>query len=506
MGTPNQRFDKSWDLVQAESLREAATAKEDSKRTQEERNTLGQFSTPVRLAKSILNVSLGLLPKKSSISFLEPSVGSGSFVSAALEDGSLFSRIDGLDIDKEYLQIANECFGSGCSFEVGDFLEMDSRRKYDLILTNPPYVRHHHISQKTKSLKTAEYRKMGINFSGLSGLYCYFILESLKHLSKNGISGWLIPSEFLDVNYGDPIKKYLLTNLTIRRIHVFPVSTSEFSDALVSSCVFFFENLRQDANYDVVVSYGPQIERPDLQRTFTRDELKCESKWSTLLTLDPAKPLSSSQTVLGDFFEVKRGIATGGNDFFVLPSSKLKMFGIPKSQTRPILPSARYVDVSVVEGGENGDPINVPDLFLISTYLEPEQIKENFESLWSYLEKGIGTVSEGYICKNRVHWYWQERRDPPLFFCTYMGRSKKESHIFRVIMNKSNAIANNSFLMLYPTKKLQKMIDQGKTNQKSLFIKLCDIDDNCFEKAGRTYGGGLHKIEPKELMSIPFEP
>ncbi len=58
-----------------------------------------------------------------------------------------------------------------------------------------------------------------MKLSGLAGLYCYFIALSHRWMKKSGIAGWLIPSEFMDVNYGQAIKDYLLNEVTLLQIH-----------------------------------------------------------------------------------------------------------------------------------------------------------------------------------------------------------------------------------------------------------------------------------------------
>ena len=96
---------------------------------------------------------------------------------------------------------------------VQDFTKAESPRnnneKFNLIICNPPYVRHHHIvNQKKAFLQSKTELVCGIRMSGLSGLYCYFLCLSHGWMRVKGLAGWLIPSEFMDVNYGKAIKQY----------------------------------------------------------------------------------------------------------------------------------------------------------------------------------------------------------------------------------------------------------------------------------------------------------
>ena len=44
---------------------------------------------------------------------------------------------------------------------------------------------------------------------------------------------------------------------------------------------------------------------------------------------------------LGDLFSIKRFIATGANNFFILPRLKAKALDIPERFQKPILPSLK---------------------------------------------------------------------------------------------------------------------------------------------------------------------
>ena len=49
----------------------------------------------------------------------------------------------------------------------------------------------------------------GVEVNGLAGLYVYFVLLATAWMEDDGYAGWLIPSEFMDVNYGMVLKRFL---------------------------------------------------------------------------------------------------------------------------------------------------------------------------------------------------------------------------------------------------------------------------------------------------------
>ena len=53
-------------------------------------------------------------------------------------------------------------------------------------------------------------------------------------MSPDGLACWVIPAEFMDVNYGREIKEYLLDRVTLIRVHRFDANDLQFDNALVS--------------------------------------------------------------------------------------------------------------------------------------------------------------------------------------------------------------------------------------------------------------------------------
>jgi len=87
-----------------------------------------------------------------------------------------------------------------------------------------------------------------------------------------------------------------------------------------------------------------------------------------------------------------------------------------------------------------------------------------------------------------------------------MGRTTNNSeNPFRFILNHSKAVATNVYLMLYPLPPLAERFKTDPTLLKKLWKKLNSIPHEVLRGEGRVYGGGLHKLEPKELANVPLE-
>ena len=154
---------------------------------------------------------------------------------------------------------------------------------------------------------------------------------------------------------------------------------------------------------------------------------------------------------------------------------------------------------------ENGNPLLGRRLFLLNCRLEEEQVSGKYPALSVYLQEGkTQGVAERYLCRHRTPWYAQEDRPPAPFVCTYLGRSgTKRGRPFRFILNHSRATAANVYLMLYPKEPLARVLEDDPTLKRQLWAFLNAICPQAMLGGGRVYGGGLHKLEPKELGNVP---
>jgi hypothetical protein len=321
-------------------------------------------------------------------------------------------------------------------------------------------------------------------------------------MQEGGIAGWLIPSEFMDVNYGREIKRYLLNEVTLLSIHRFDPNDAQFSDALVSSAVVFFKKSLPQKDHLVTFSFGGTLLEPRLSSNIKASDLASESKWTRFPKARVR--IKKDNPKLSDFFQIKRGIATGDNEFFILSREQIASLGLPIEVFKPILPSPRYLPDNEILSDSSGLPLIERQLFVLDTKLPLSEIEEIYPPLFEYLEqaKSRGTL-ERYICLHRKPWYSQDNRPPPPIVCTYLGRSDtKSGHPFRFILNNSNATIANVYLAMYPIQILARALERDPSLIRTVWRILNEITPSQLLEEGRVYGGGLHKLEPKELANV----
>jgi hypothetical protein len=93
-----------------------------------------------------------------------------------------------------------------------EFPEIFDNGGFDIVIGNPPYVRH----QKIKTIKTF-LSKNYITFKGLSDLYVYFFERGLNILKKDGKLGFISSNKFIKASYGKPLRKLIIGKTCLER-------------------------------------------------------------------------------------------------------------------------------------------------------------------------------------------------------------------------------------------------------------------------------------------------
>jgi adenine-specific DNA-methyltransferase len=124
---------------------------------------------------------------------------------------------------------------------------------------------------------------------------------------------------------------------------------------------------------------------------------------------------------------------------------------------------------------------------------EPVEALQGTRAL-TYIEHGLELdVHERFNCRARRPWYGVERVAPADFFVTYMARGRA-----RMVRNLTGARCLTSLLNVWA---------KPGVDPEALRPALEDpVNAQLLREFGRTYGGGLGKIEPGDLIALPIRP
>lgn len=406
----------------------------------------------------------------------------------------------------------------------------------DAIVSNPPYTRHHEISDSYKKRvnKQAEY-EVGESISTLSPMYAYFYYHAATLLKTGGRLSFITPSEFLEARYGITLKKFLLDEFDIRGMVLFNQSSApEFEDALTTSVVSFLkkdsERNKTDARFVRVDGQPTPDEIIDsvngdetgqtswgFINTVAQAELCSETNWTSCF--DASEGVSADGLVpLSKLATITRGIVTGNNEFFCLSEQERVDWGIDTQYLTPIIRSASNAPgynftwgdwQSALEDGRQvwllydvtDIEIRNPSQVLsgkagmnksLSSYTDSKPQKP--PEVLQYIKQGKSDgVHNGYITQNREPWYKVGRRDAPPAFATYMSRDNP-----RFILNNTKCRTLSNLHGLYPT------VDLTTHQLNALLAYLNSKSGNKhINQFDRTYASGMDKIEPNDLECVP---
>lgn len=462
----------------------------------ERRGSLGQHFTPWQIA-SFMAAWVG--HGRQRLSLLDPAIGVGVFARALAQYcESKNINLVGYDIDRAVLRAADASLGAGewssLTIRNEDFLLSPWEEQYDAILCNPPYLRFQQFLQRDQ-VHEAFQRQLGASPSGLSNIYGLFIAKAQRHLALGGRASFIVPTEFLNANYGRDVKADLLTNRQLRYILELPEGV--FPGVLTTACILLFarEGLAESVGF---ISVQSEAELLAVQEALSRGEvpagcrvigysnLNPKSKWGGLFQQEAVAPLPADMTRVGHFGRFSRGIATGHNEFFVLSESQRLAAELPSDSVVPIV--SRAADIG---GG----------VFTISDW---ERLLSQGKKVWLFAPKELSPLVEAYVakgeelgvrdrylCKTRPRWYCPENRDPAALWATVFHRTG-----LRLVRNAAAVRNLTTFHGFYPNSIGRTVLDAFR-----LFL-MSDLGTETLKAEQRKYGGGLLKFEPNDLNSV----
>ena len=474
----------------AESIREGGDPLGErllAARPQPARRAIGQVFTPDAIAQPMIEWTLDRRPDR----VVDAGCGSGRFALAVARRSS--TAIVACDADplaalttRAGLAVLGR--SAGAVVVHGDYTRAllpahDGRTAF---VGNPPYVRHHGLGAAAKAWARRAAKRAGIRVSGLAGLHTHFFLATALHGRPGDVGCFVTSAEWLDVNYGEAVRRLLLDGLGGRSIHVLAPDSLPFGDAITTAAITCFEiGMKPRAVRMRMAADAEALPPLTAGRPIARERLEAARRWSPFVRA--ARAIPDGYVELGELCRVHRGAVTGANATWIVPTDG----------PAPVPP--RYLTPSVTRAREliaAGDRLasaaglrRVIDLPADLDELDPSELPGVERFLRAAQADG---AADGYVARHRKAWWSVGLREPAPILATYMARRAPA-----FVRNAAGARHINIAHGIYPREPLPaRALDRlAKALRESASVGL-----------GRTYAGGLVKFEPREMERIPVPP
>lgn len=447
----------------------------------EHRKRFAQFFTPEAIANFMAR---WVLDGRKKMDVLEPAFGLGAF-SRSLFKQNPKVRVVGYEADATIYNYAAENVaqaGSDVLLYNEDYLRASWEDKYDGIICNPPYLKFHDYDNA--SLVPLVNEQLGIRLNGFTNLYTLFLLKSISQLRDGGRMAYIVPSEFLNSDYGVEVKRALLRSGVLRHVVVVDFTQCAFDDALTTACILLChkDGSLSEVRFSHVSDVGQlQASLADYS-AWVADQLKPETKWKQYY--EGARSADYRHLVpFSTFAKVSRGIATGANDYFTFRESKKELYGIPeRCLMRCVCHSTDVHGLFFTDDDFQRLSHSDKAVYLFNGCADVED-----EHVRGYISLGEETgADKRYLTASRKPWYAIENRKPSPIWVSVFNR--KGLRFVRNIAGVSNL---TTFHCVY---------DAGVVDIDVLFGYLVtNVAKEIFMDNSRQYGNGLVKFEPNDL-------
>ena len=308
---------------------------------------------------------------------------------------------------------------------------------FDLVLANPPYVRHGHIDSDYKQELLQQYTCLEPSpVDKTSDLYCYFFARANEFLRPNGIQIFICSNSWLDSRFGNHLQQYLLTKTHIISL-IDSMKKKQFSNADVNTIISIIRKSEPKETSFVMLEgdFFASIESQTLRNvmTISQQQLFQSGRDShgiyvgQRLSLFHRAPeiyfemieaLKPQSRELQQLAQIRRGSSTGSNEFFYMNEQEIETYDIEDEYLLQIL--RRPTECQSIRTSLSNRSNR---LFSCS---RPKELLADSSAL-SYIHHG---ESKGYhqasTCRSRKLWYTVNPSKPAdILWMETMGSSHR---------------------------------------------------------------------------------
>lgn len=473
------------------------------------RKARGAFFTPLPIAEYLVDWALGDDP---NAKVLDPTCGDGVFLQAAgqrlkalgRQVSDLDEQVFGVDLHRESLDEALrllEAENLDAHLIASDFFAVPTPEAQDAplplmdaVVGNPPFIRYQEHVGDSRRLSVEAAFKQGVRLNGLASSWAASLAHASGFLKPDGRLAMVLPAELLTVGYAEPIRAWLRTRFGQVSLVVF--EHVQFEDALVDVVLL----LAEGSGGCEAFSLRYVDNAADLAQVSVADLVSvtpsANGKWTDMLIPIAQRGLYrqvvQSFSTLGEYGSPMLGSVTGANKFFAITEATREQYGFTESQLVRISPpgtrhlrGATFTTQQWTALRDAGERVWLlrPDADDTSLGLAE----------YTALGEALG-VDQAYKCQIRSPWWRPPVSATPHLFFTYMSHNYP-----RLIANKAKVAFLNSMHGVALRSDAPAIAADALP-----FMCLNAVTMLGAEVNGRSYGGGILKMEPREAASLPL--
>lgn len=475
------------------------------------RKSRGAFFTPPAIAEYLAAWAVDEDP---DARILDPTCGESVFlhaaarelVAAGMENRRMKNQLFGVDTEAESIARSRRALsadGYSAAFAVGDFFEIPAPNQIgctlpamDAIIGNPPYIRYQEHAGVARKRSRAAALAQGVRLSGLASSWAALLVHACSFLKQDGRLAMVLPAELLTVGYAEPVRKWLRRRFAA--VHLVMFERLQFEDA--SERVLLV--IARGSGGCNAFSLLPVEDASDLEslKLFGPAHFSVApaeaGKWSDLLLSTEQRQIfkrviDEHCVGLGSYGSIELGSVTGANSFFTLSEETRREFRLTEKQLVRISPPGTRHLKGLSFTGRDWNALRECGE---AVWLLRPPISDRTKSLRDYLARGEAEeVPSAYKCRIREPWWRPPSVSPPDLFFTYM------SHRYpRLVRNAARVSFLNSMHGL-------RLEGHAPRETASMLPLLCLNSATMLgaEIFGRSYGGGVLKMEPGEAAELP---
>lgn len=448
----------------------------------------GGYYTPAAVARF-----LARWVREAGPAILEPSCGDGRILR---ELAALSSQARGVEL------VAHEAaksrkFAPVDAESLFTWLHKTEAGGWDGVAGNPPYIRFGNWASGQREPALELMRRVGLSPTRLTNAWVPFVVASTVLVRDGGRVGLVLPAELLQVTYAAQLRDFLLSRFC--QIMLVTFERLVFDGVLQEVVLFCGVVGAGPAQIRTVhLSDADSLAEADLAVESAPALLHEKEKW-TKYFLRPAQiqllrtlKQSDTMTRLGRMADVDVGVVTGRNSFFTFTDAQAQALGL-MPHCVPLVSRSTQLSGLVYDADCRASDVAAKH----RTWLLDAPRNPTDPALVAHIDAGEAAgVHRGYKCSLRTPWWSTPSLWIPDLFML------RQIHLApRLTVNAAAATSTDTVHRI--------RLHRGDPQADPTALAAVFHNSATFafaEIMGRSYGGGILELEPREAEQLPIPP